>query len=73
MISNGLRPNNANNLSKSGEAEIKVLVELFQKLAESYMKNDIFHVRQRLWSLTAVSETPQRSLRGRWGLGGSTP
>jgi hypothetical protein len=26
---------NANNLSKSGEAEIKVLVELFQKLAES--------------------------------------
>ena len=43
-----IQDTNANNLSKSGEAEIKVLVELFQKLAESYMKNDVFHVRQRL-------------------------
>ena len=25
------------------------------------MKNEVFHVRQRLWSLTAVSEIPRRS------------
>ena len=42
----------------SGDVKIKVSlrqladVSLLQRLAESYMKNDVFHVRQRLWSHT---------------------